>query len=183
MLNFRDNEQAFREFITQHQPRVYNTALNLLQSAEDAEEITQDVFIEAWNKAHTFKGEAQVSTWLYRIAINKSIDHLRSKKRKKRFAFLTSLFHDSGEPISDAGDFVHPGVVTENREKAAILYKAIDKLPETQKIAFLLSETAGLSYAEISEITGSSVSSIESMLFRARKNLRGMLADFYKKEG
>jgi RNA polymerase sigma factor (sigma-70 family) len=73
--------------------------------------------------------------------------------------------------------------VTENREKAAILYKAIDKLPETQKIAFLLSETAGLSYAEISEITGSSVSSIESMLFRARKNLRGMLADFYKKQG
>jgi len=90
------------------------------------------------------------------------------------------LFHESGEPISDASDFVHPGVVAENREKAAILYKAIDQLPETQKVAFLLSETDGLSYAEISEIVGTSVSSIESLLFRARKNLRKILADVYK---
>lgn len=180
MLSFRDNEQAFREFINQHQQRVYNTALNTLQNEQDAEEITQDVFIEAFNKAHTFKGEAQVSTWLYRITLNKCIDHIRSKKRKKRFAFLTQLFHDSGEPVSDAGDFVHPGVVAENKEKAAYLYKAIDQLPENQKIAFLLSETEGLSYAEISEITGSSVSSVESLLFRARKNLRKILADFYK---
>ena len=93
MLLFQDNEQAFRDFITQHQPRVYNTALNMLQNAEDAEEITQDVFVEAWHKAHTFKGESQVSTWLYRITINKCIDLIRSKKRKKRFAFLTQLFH------------------------------------------------------------------------------------------
>ena len=180
MLLFQDNEQAFRDFITQHQPRVYNAALNMLQNAEDAEEITQDVFVEAWHKAHTFKGESQVSTWLYRITINKCIDLIRSKKRKKRFAFLTQLFHDSGEPISDASDFVHPGIVSENKEKAATLYKAIEQLPETQKIAFLLSETGGLSYAEISEITGSSVSSIESLLFRARKNLRRILADYYK---
>ena len=180
MLNFRDNEQTFRDFIQQHQPRVYNTALNILQNEQDSEEIAQDVFIEAYNKAHTFKGESQVSTWLYRITINKSIDLIRSKKRKKRFAFITELFHESGEPISEASDFVHPGVVTENREKAAMLYKAIDQLPETQRIPFLLNETGGLSYAEISEIIGISVSSIESLLFRARKNLRKILGDYYK---
>ncbi len=177
---FTANEKAFRDFIKEHQPRVYNTALNILQNDQDAEEITQDVFVGAYNKAHTFKGESQVSTWLYRITTNKCIDHLRSKKRKKRFVFLTQLFHESGEPISDASDFVHPGIVAENREKAAILYKAIDQLPETQKVAFLLSETDGLSYAEISEIVGTSVSSIESLLFRARKNLRKILADVYK---
>ncbi len=180
MLNFRDNEQVFRDFIQQHQPRVYNTALNILQNEQDAEEIAQDVFIEAYNKAHTFKGESQVSTWLYRITINKCIDLIRSRKRKKRFAFITELFHESGEPISDASDFVHPGVVAENKEKAAVLYRAINQLPETQKIAFLLSETDGLSYGEISEIVGTSVSSIESLLFRARKNLRKILADYYK---
>ena len=161
---------------------MYNTALNILQNEQDAEEITQDVFVEAYNKAHTFKGESQVSTWLYRITTNKCIDHIRSKKRKKRFALLTQLFHDSGEPISDASDFVHPGVVAENKEKAAVLYKAIEQLPETQKVAFLLSETGGLNYGEISEILGTSVSSIESLLFRARKNLRKILADYYKKE-
>lgn len=179
---FTANEKAFRDFIKEHQPRVYNTALNILQNTEDAEEITQDVFVEAYNKAHTFKGQSQVSTWLYRITTNKCIDLIRSKKRKKRFAFLTQLFHESGEPISDAGDFVHPGVVAENKEKAAVLYKAINQLPETQKVAFLLSETDGLSYGEISEILGTSVSSIESLLFRARKNLRKILADYYKKE-
>lgn len=179
---FTANEKAFRDFIQEHQPRVYNTALNILQNEQDAEEITQDVFVEAYNKAHTFKGESQVSTWLYRITTNKCIDHIRSKKRKKRFALLTQLFHDSGEPISDASDFVHPGVVAENKEKAAVLYKAIEQLPETQKVAFLLSETGGLNYGEISEILGTSVSSIESLLFRARKNLRKTLADYYKKE-
>jgi len=180
MLNFRDNEQVFRDFIQQHQPRVYNTALNTLQNEQDAEEIAQDVFIEAYNKAHTFKGESQVSTWLYRITINKCIDLIRSRKRKKRFAFITELFHESGEPIQDASDFVHPGVVAENKEKAAVLYRAINQLPETQKIAFLLSETDGLSYGEISEIVGTSISSVESLLFRARKNLRKILADYHK---
>lgn len=179
---FTANEKAFRDFIKEHQSRVYNTALNILQNEQDAEEITQDVFVEAYNKAHTFKGESQVSTWLYRITTNKCIDHIRSRKRKKRFALLTQLFHDSGEPISDAGDFVHPGVVAENKEKAAVLYKAIEQLPQTQKLAFLLSETGGLNYSEISEILGTSVSSIESLLFRARKNLRKILADYYKKE-
>lgn len=180
MLNLRDNEQVFRDFIKQHQPRVYNTALNTLQNEQDAEEIAQDVFIEAYNKSHTFKGESQVSTWLYRITVNKCIDLIRSRKRKKRFAFITELFHESGEPIQDASDFVHPGIVAENREKASVLYKAIDQLPETQRIPFLLSETGGLSYAEISEIIGTSVSSIESLLFRARKNLRKILGDYYK---
>ena len=171
---------TFDEIYATYCKMVFNLALHYVQNVEDAEEITQDVFVEAWHKAHTFKGESQVSTWLYRITINKCIDLIRSKKRKKRFAFLTKLFHDSGEPISDASDFVHPGIVAENKEKAATLYKAIEQLPETQKIAFLLSETGGLSYAEISEITGSSVSSIESLLFRARKNLRRILADYYK---
>ena len=180
MQLFTASEKEFRDFIKEHQPRVYNTALNILQNAEDAEEITQDVFVEAYNKAHTFKGESQVSTWLYRITTNKCIDHIRSKKRKKRFAFLTELFHESGEPISDASDFVHPGILAENKEKAAVLYKAIQQLPETQKVAFLMSETEGLSYGEISEILAVSVSSIESLLFRARKNLRKILADVYK---
>ncbi len=180
MLLFQNNEQAFREFIKEHQKRVYNTALHLLQNEEDAEEITQDVFVEVHHKAHTFKGESQVSTWLYRITYHKCIDFLRKKKSKKRFAFLTSLFHESGELVTDSGDFVHPGIVTENKEKASILYKAINSLPETQRITFLLSETDGLSYQEISDIIGTSVSSVESLLFRARKNLRKILADFYK---
>lgn len=180
MLSFTANEKSFRDFIQKHQQRVYNTALNTLQNEQDAEEIAQDVFIEAYNKAHTFKGESQVSTWLYRITVNKCIDLMRSRKRKKRFAFITELFHESGEPIQDASDFVHPGIVAENKEKAAVLYKAINQLPETQKIAFLLSETDGLSYGEISEIVGTSVSSIESLLFRARKNLRKILANYHK---
>ena len=182
MLSFSENEQAFKDFITQHQQRVYNTALNLLQNAEDAEEITQDVFIEAWNKAHTFKGEAQVSTWLYRITVNKSIDHLRSKKRKKRFAFVQSLFGQENELVHDPPEFNHPGVRFENKEKAAILFKAIRQLPENQQAAFTLHKLEGLSYQEVSEVMNMSLSSIESLMHRAKANLKKSLENYYRQE-
>ena len=176
----RGDVKAFELLVVKYQRRVERLVGRMVRDVDLVQDIAQETFIRAYRALPNFRGESAFYTWLYRIAVNKSIDHLRSKKRKKRFAFLTSLFHDSGEPISDAGDFVHPGVVAENREKAAMLYKAIEKLPETQRVAYLLSETGGLSYAEISEITGSSVSSIESLLFRARKNLRSILADYYK---
>lgn len=182
MLLFQQNQQAFREFMAEHQPKVFNTAIGILQNHEEAEEITQDVFIEVYRKAHNFKGQSLISTWMYRITVNKCLDLLRSKKRKKRFAFMTALFESqSAEPVTDAGDFVHPGILAENKEKARYLFAVIEQLPDLQKTAFILSETEGLSYREISEVMQTSVSSVESLLFRAKQNLRKMLADYYKK--
>ncbi|MCW3084187.1 MAG: polymerase, sigma-24 subunit, subfamily [Bacteroidetes bacterium] len=165
-----------------YKTKVFNTAIGYLQNQEDAEEITQDVFVEVYRSAGKFEGKSLLGTWIYRITINKSLDFIKSKNRKKRFAFLSSLFNDAGELKHDAPDFYHPGVILENKEKSAILFKAINTLPENQKTAFILSKLEGLSYAEISEVMEVSVSSVESLLFRAKQNLQKELSTFFTEE-
>src|ERR1043165_6209926 len=110
------DEGAFEKLYSRLKNRVYNTVLSYLQNREDAEEITQDVFIEAYRSFSTFKGEASADTWIYRIAVNKALDHLRYKNRKKRFAFMSSLFkQDSGELKYEPPGFDHPGLTLENK--------------------------------------------------------------------
>lgn len=88
MLNFHHSRDAFAAFVKQHQGKVYNVVLGMLQNQQDAEEITQDVFIEVYRKANAFKGESSVSTWLYHIGVNKSIDHIRNRQRGKDLLLL-----------------------------------------------------------------------------------------------
>ena len=162
---------------------MYNTLIALVQNAQDAEELTQDVFVEVFRSATTFKGGSTLFTWMYRISVNKALDHLKYKKRQKRFAFLSSLFHpETNEPIAGASDFVHPGVVLERREQSAILFRAIGRLPDKQQSAFVLYELEGLSYTEISEVMQTSIPSVESLLFRARQGLRNQLEGWYEKK-
>jgi len=108
------------------------------------------------------------------------MDHLRRKKRKKRFAFIQSLFGLNNEILYEPPDFNHPGIKLDNKETAAILFKAIDKLPANQKIAFTLHKMEGLSYQEVSEVMNASVSSVESLLHRAKNNLKKNLEDYYQ---
>jgi RNA polymerase sigma factor (sigma-70 family) len=171
MLNFQD-EASFRAFINEHQSRVFNIVLKMVQQLDDAEEITQDVFVDVYHKPGIFRGESSVTTWLYRIAMNKSIDHLRRKKKRNLFGYL--------QPWMEAGtDFYHPGVRAENKENASLLFRAMKKLPEKQYQAWVLSEMEDLSYKEISEVMQVSLSSVESLLFRARQNLRKFLSGMY----
>lgn len=161
---------------------VYNTALGILQSAEDAEDVAQEVFVQVYESIHTFKGESKLSTWLYRITTSKALDHIRRKKRKKRFAFVQQLFSENNEIIIQPPDFHHPGVVLDNKESAAALFKAIEKLPDNQKTAFVLNKVEGLNYQEISEVMQTTVSSVESLLHRAKTNLRKWLQDVYRNQ-
>lgn len=175
---------AFRQLFEAQKNRVFNTALGLVQNREDAEDITQEVFVAAYDAFEQFRGEAQLSTWLYRITVNKSLDFIKAKKAKKRFAFIVSIFGEKGEdkPAVNQGHFEHPGVVLENKENAATLFKAIEQLPEQQKVAFTLAKLENLSYAEIAAIMQTSVSSVESLMFRAKQNLQKTLRDYYQKE-
>jgi RNA polymerase sigma factor (sigma-70 family) len=177
MLNFQDDAAAFRAFIREHQDRVFNVVLKMVQQASDAEEITQDVFVDVFRKPAAFRGESAVSTWLYRIAMNKCIDHLRKKEKKKIWSagFFSSAKKDNSEPA----EFFHPGIAAENREKAAILFKATKKLPANQHKAWVLSEMENLGDKQISEVMEISLSSVESLLFRARQNLRKIISGMY----
>ena len=176
------NPEAFRGLIEQLKNKVFNTALGIVQNTEDAEDIAQEVFVEIFQSIQQFKGDAKLTTWVYRITFTKSLEFLRKKKSKKRFAFVQSLFAgDSVLPIEDKPHFYHPGVQLENKERAAILFKAIEQLPDNQKTAFVLHKLEGLSYVEICDVMLVSLSSVESLMFRAKQNLQKLLSDYYEK--
>jgi RNA polymerase sigma factor (sigma-70 family) len=174
------DDAAFKEIVTAWQDMVYNTALGIVQHAEDAEDIAQEVFAQVYQSIGAFKGESKLSTWLYRIAISKSMDHLRRAKRKKRFAFVRSLFGNELEADIHPPDFQHPGVLLDNKENAALLFKAIRHLPDSQRVAFTLHKLEGLSHQEISSAMNTTISSVESLLHRAKTNLRKELERFYR---
>lgn len=171
----RGAESAFKTIVDAYQDMVYNTCLSIVKHEEDAEDLAQEVFVQVYQSINSFKGESKLSTWIYRIATTKSLDHERKKKRKKRFGFVKSIFGDESEIVINPPDFHHPGVTLDNKESAARLFKAIDKLPEHQKAAFILNKVEGLSYQEVSDVMRTSISSIESLLHRAKANLRKIL--------
>ena len=110
---------AFQRLVEESQERVLNTCLGFVPNLQDAEDLTQEVFLEAFRSAQGFREESSVQTWLYRIAINKSLELLRHRKRKKRWAFLTSL--DAVKDADGSQHFQHPGVLLENEERKIVL--------------------------------------------------------------
>ena len=175
------DETAFRAIVEQWQDMVYNTILGIVQNETEAEDLAQEVFIKVFEKIGTFKGDSKFSTWLYRIATTTALDHLRSRKRKKRSGFLQSLSGSAGEEKEQIPDFHHPGVSLDNKERAAVLFKAIDELPDNQKAAYTLHKLEGLSYRDVSEVLNTSVSAVESLMSRANQNLRKQLEEYYNK--
>ena len=175
---------AYDRLLDDFQHKVFATCLSFVPNREDAEDIAQDVFLEVFNSISKFKGQSQLSTWIYRIATNKCLEFIRKRQTKKRFAFL--------QPLSDERfdidrtryftEFKHPGIILEHKEAGERIFKAIHNLPEAQKIVFTLHKIDGKSYKEISDITEKSLSSIESLMFRAKKNLQKTLQHFYQKD-
>lgn len=169
------DEAAFTYLVDTYKDRVFNTAIGIVQNAEDAEDVAQEVFIQVFRSIQNFKAESKLSTWIYRITTTRALDLLRSRKSKKRFGIIQRLFGEGNEPEMEIPDFNHPGVALDRKENAARLFKAIGQLPENQKIAFTLHKLEDLSYQEVSEVMGTSVAAVESLLHRAKQNLKKIL--------
>lgn len=175
---------SFNDIVNSNKSRVFNTAISFLQNREDAEDITQDVFIEVYHSLEKFKQQSSISTWIYRITVNKSLDFLRKKNRRKEYGFIRNLFYkESGEINLDKGHFDHPGVLLEKKENARILFAAIELLSENQKTAFILFHVEELSQKEIAEVMGTSPKAVESLIQRAKATLREILENLYKNRG
>jgi RNA polymerase sigma-70 factor (ECF subfamily) len=169
----KGDEEAFRFLVEEKKNSIYNICLGYTRNHEDAEDLAQDVFIEVFRSIEHFKGESDLNTWIYRIAVNKSLQFLRSLRRKRRWNQMMSFLSFE--------DYVNDSEEIKIKERSEILLKAVESLPENQKTVFLLHQTEGLSYQEISEIMDTSLSAIESLMFRAKQNLRTRLSSWYQK--
>jgi RNA polymerase sigma-70 factor (ECF subfamily) len=179
-LLIEKNEVGFRHLVDLYENKVYNTVIGFLRSDEYADDVAQEVFITVYESIGSFRKESSLATWIYRIAVTKSLEFIRKQKRKKRFGIFYSLFDEDAAPRFEIVSYDHPGVALENKETSEALFKALDKLPETQRTAFTLHKIDGMSYEETSQIMNTTVSSIESLIHRATVNLRKYLADYYQ---
>lgn len=182
ILARKNKDQAFNYLVETYAGLVFSACINTIRNQEDAEDITQEVFTAVYLSLEKFEGKSKLSTWLYSIALNKSKEFLRSKSRKKRSGILTVLEKEESHNVPRGTiNFEHPGVQLENKERAALFFEAIDQLAENQKTAFTLHKIDGLSYIEVAELMNCSVSSVESLMFRAKKRLQELLSDYYEK--
>ena len=174
----KGDELAFRFLVETYQRQVFTTVLALIQNMEEAEDVAQEVFVEVYETVHRFRGEARLSTWLYRLATSNALKAIQKRKAQKRFAFLSSLFGDNNEVVHHPPDFHHPGVALEDKEQMQLLFRAIARLPDKQKVAFTLHHVDGLSYQEIAEVMQTTLSSVESLIHRAKQNLKKQLQGY-----
>lgn len=167
---------AIRQLVDQYQKKVIKVAYYFLGNMEDAEDLSQDIFLEIMESINKFRKEASFSTWVYRITVNKSLNRIRKNKRGAMISHLESLFHPSQE--SEACRHGIPATSCtplEEEEKRMLLHRAIGSLPENQRISFVLHKFEERSYKEISEIMSVSLSSVESLIHRAKMNLQKRL--------
>jgi len=176
------DEKVFREVVDRYQTQVFRTCMGMLHHREDAEDIAQEVFVEVYRSVKNFRTDSKLSTWIYRIAINKSLNHLRKRSRSRWLQPFEMLFNGkSEETVYGSGESM-PHAALEKKQRMQKLHAAIDALPERQKTVFLLNKFEELSYQEIAEVTGQTISSVESLLHRAKVNLQKKLWNCYKKE-
>lgn len=177
----KNDEIAFGFLVDFFSKKVYNTCIGMLQNLEDAQDVTQEIFITIHLNVKDFKEESSLSTWIYRISVNKCLEFIRKKNRKKRSGIFRSIFSSDGEKsIENHSDFSHPGIQLENKERSIILFKAIGLLPEQQQTAYILHKVEQVSYNEIAVIMEVSLSAVESLLFRAKQNLKKHLVSYYE---
>ncbi|MEL7162465.1 MAG: RNA polymerase sigma factor, partial [Bacteroidota bacterium] len=166
---------ALRQLYARHADRVYNTALSYLQQAVDAEEVTQDVFTKVWRSAAGFKGDSQVTTWLYRITVNTALTALKKRQRRGIFGAFSAT--------NDPPEFHHPEAKLEEREANRALFAAIYRLPDRQKTAFVLSYVEELPRQQVAEVMGLTLKAVESLLIRGKKRLKTSLTPDYPGRG
>ncbi|HAV92634.1 TPA: hypothetical protein DCW38_05575 [candidate division WOR-3 bacterium] len=170
-LVMKQDQQAFKEIFGRYSKKIFNLAFSYVGDYHYAEEITQDIFVTIYGKSSSFKKTSSFSTWIYRIAVNASVSHLRKHKKDLMLCDMESAEDLSEEPIVPEPP--------DRKETANILLKS---LPESQRMAFILSQKDNLKYKEISAIMKISEKAVESLIYRARENLRRSIREMKSSE-
>jgi RNA polymerase sigma-70 factor (ECF subfamily) len=174
------NRDAFNELVDCYANKVINTCYRFLLDRHDAEDISQEVFIEVFQSVRSFKGEAKLSTWIYRIAVTKSLDEIKRRNRKKNISSIGKILHLDEIAHWLSGGSMPDRSLNEN-ERLMDVYRALNKLPDNQRIAFTLSRIDGYSNNEIAEIMKTTTVAVESLIYRAKKSVTAELEKILKK--
>lgn len=177
------DRDAFRVLVNKYQAGVYRVCMGFVHKDADAEDLTQEVFIEVFRSIGKFRGESEFTTWLYRIAVNKSLNYLRVLSRNRIISMFDFRGQDSHvnkyDTLAESDSCTDDSLINADRQNA--IRDALNRLPANQKTAFVLSRYDDLPNTEIAEIMQLSLSAVESLLFRAKRNLKKILFPFYKK--
>jgi len=172
-------EQIFRE----HSPRVYSLARRMLGNDADAEDVTQDVLLQVVRKLDTFRGDANIATWLHRVTVNAALAH-----RKKRAQRAGREQHDGFDFFQNDGHHaqpvrpwsINPAIQAEQHETSKLIEKAIADLPEAYRDVYLLADVEGMQNSEIGDLLNLSVPAVKSRLHRGRLQMRHSLAKHFE---
>jgi RNA polymerase sigma-70 factor (ECF subfamily) len=174
------DEAAFETLVKRYEGKVINLIYRYTHNADEAEDIAAEVFFRIWKYAARFKGTSKFSTWGYRIAVNVCLNYRKASRSKPLFEYIDAVFDtehgETTKELPEPAGLSEPDTITQKTERESLINQAIDQLPPQQKIAFILSWFEGNSYQEIAHILNTSLSSVESLLFRAKENLRKILA-------
>ncbi|HPT75149.1 MAG TPA: sigma-70 family RNA polymerase sigma factor [Defluviitaleaceae bacterium] len=172
----KGNISAFEELIIEHESKVYNIAYRILNNEEDAKDLSQEVFIKAFNSLHKFREDSSFSTWLYRIAMNTYIDELRKRKGRESYSIDRDIQTDEGTiPREFQDKQLNPEEELMNKELASQIQWALNHLSETYKEVIILRDFQGFDYKQISQILGCSLGTVKSRISRARTELKNVL--------
>jgi RNA polymerase sigma-70 factor, ECF subfamily len=174
------DKAAFNELVASYASKVINTCYRFLLDKEDAEDISQEVFIEIFQSIKTFRGDAKLSTWIYRIAVTKSLDEIKKRNRKKRITSFGKIMH-----LDEVANWIAGGTMPDRslQEKEGMqeIMKALNALPDNQRVAFTLSKIDGYTNPEIAEIMSTTIVAVESLVSRAKKKMSAELELILKK--
>ena len=176
------DDGAFDQLVQRYQDMVFNLSYRLLGSYEESVDISQEVFLQVYRKLGSFRRDASLRTWIYRIVINRAKN--RQRWWKRRFGEMTAMSLDDAEANPNVawdasapsnGDQLTPDKALERKETGQLLLEAIERLPFSHRTILLLKEIEGLSYEEIATTLDLPLGTVKSRLARARKSLRDKL--------
>lgn len=170
----RGSQQAFRAIVEANQGFVYTVAFRFVQDAQEAEDISQEVFVRLWKNLHTYKQEVKLTTWLYKIVTNRCLDFLKSRHGRQR---KNKVDINSTHFVQDRST---PEKEFQLQELSGIIHAAAEELTPRQKAVFILRDLEGLSQEEVSETLSMSPGNVKSNLFYARQKMTEKLKAWYQ---
>lgn len=177
----RGDLSAFDALVRRYQERIYATIYHMTSSHEDANDLAQETFIKAYQALHLFKGDSTFFTWIYRIAINKTINFLKQRKHRAHLSLNELDLNAEHDPkLAALVSHKTPRREVNLNELQEKLNEAMQKLSETHRLVVTLHDVQGLSHEEISRILDCNVGTVRSRLFYARQQLQALLSDYLK---